>query len=274
VNIGHSSDSVHPAWAPHGLDPKRKLESLLVAEQYSHPHIQENAARIQTRERVIKTLGFVKDFIDASKRAEAEQRKRQFAKYQRQRARAQAQVKEAQKTLVMPDASTCERYKDKVEFEDFEELNIAGVKIDMDVYSAHEAILCNGYQVNPAVIAGMGGLPKFLTRQRIVKYQKKGADGIQMTVELETRPNRKHPRRAYRVISVRIKHALGRQPSEEQWRRIKKAFKDKYDLSNDREQDYRIQFSDRDIGQSLTLEAQVYRKGEFSTYNISLCCGR
>lgn len=136
------------------------------------------------------------------------QQQQRWARIQAQGAARELARKQAIADLVVPDAEVCKRYAEKDRYKNYDDVRLAGVGLGMDVLSAHDAMLCNGFTVGPDLLARAGGLTKFLTG-RLAVYHRDDPMLGRITAELESRPNRAAPKTTpYNVISARVRYPI------------------------------------------------------------------
>jgi hypothetical protein len=210
---------------------------------------------------------------ESYQQARKERQMQQFARAQKQRSEFEIVRNQAIADLEVPDAEVCERYAEKDRYKNFDDVRISGVGIGMDAHTAHDAMLCNGFTVNPDLVARAGGLHRFLGGRLVVYYRDDPIHG-RMTAELETRQNQSAPSgTAYNVISVRVRYPIDGPLSESEVNALKKTVKSRYKMGGRMENAAGIFYRNRRSGLSMTFAIEQYgnRPG---TYALSLCCGQ
>lgn len=225
-------------------------------------------------EALVAGIAVLGGIAEAMREAE-EQRKRERYLIMQRRYAAQQQAREqALADLAVPGAEVCSRYAERERYGNFADLRLAGVQLGMDVRAAHDAMLCNGFTVDPNAIAKTGGLDKYLGSSRAIVYYRDDPGLGRLTGEIEAQPSRTgQPGSPKHVLSVRIRYPLDGRPSTGEIADLKQSIKRKYSLGGKKELPNGIIFSDRRAGQYLefNVEAMGYTG---HSYALSLCCGR
>jgi len=235
--------------------------------------VEVNQSSLRDYQAAQALLEAAKEFKERSDREAQERQARIWAEQQRRRKIYDAQVDKAEESLLRPSDEACAQYSDKPKYKKGNSVALSGVRLTMDLTSAHEALVCNGFTINPETLAKAGGVEKFWANAREKTFQKTLADGTTVFTDVETRPPRGAPAGAdFVVITVRIRYRLVEQLDASGWRKIKNGFKDKYKVGKQAENDVAIhvQFKNK-LGQHfLRLDALDYRNGSVSQYSISL----
>ncbi len=235
--------------------------------------IEVNPSSLRDHQAALALLQAAKEFKERHDRETQERQARVWAEQQRRRAIYDAEVDKAEESLLRPSDDVCAQYSEKSKYKKGNSVALSGVKLTMDLNSAHEALVCNGFTINPEALAKAGGIEKFWTNPREKTFQKTLADGTMVFTDVETRPPRGAPAGAdFVVITVRIRYRLAEHVDASGWKNIKSAFTDKYRVGKHGENDVAIhvRFKDK-LGQHfLRLDARDYRNGSVSQYSISL----
>jgi|GEM_PF-1941198 len=236
--------------------------------------IEANQSAIRDHEAAKALLEAAVEFKEQAERDAQARQAQVWAEQQRRRQAYEAQVDAAEASLVRPSDDECARYADKQTVSSGRDVTLSGVRLGMDLRSAHEALVCNGFSIDPQRLARAGGVDKFWANSREKTFQKTLADGTVVFTDVETRPPRGAPPGAdYVVLTVRIRYQLATRLSAAEWKSIKSDFRDRYRVGKrPLENDYAVhmQYTD-DVGQrSLQLNAEDLRNGSLSRYSITI----
>lgn len=241
--------------------------------QSGGPLIEVNQAALRDYRAAQALLEAAADYKARAEREAQERQARVWAEQERRRQAYEAKVDEAEAALVRPSDEQCARYVDKQKVNSGRDVTLSGVRLGMDLESAHEALVCNGYSIDPQMLARAGGVEKFWANSREKTFQKTLADGSRVFTDVETRPPRGAPPGAdYVVLTVRIRYQLATRLTAAEWNSIKSDFKSRYRLGKRPvENDFAVhmRYTD-DIGpRLLQLNAEDLRNGSLSRYSIS-----
>lgn len=242
--------------------------------QSGGPLIEVNQSSLRDYQAAQALLKAAAEYKERADR-EAQQRQAQiWAERQRQRQAYEAKVDEAEASLVRPSDEHCARYVDKQKVTKGQEVTLSGVKLGMDLKSAHEALVCNSFSINPESLARAGGVEKFWANAREKTFQKTLDDGSRVFTDVEARPPRGAPPGAdFVVLSVRIRYQLANRLNAAEWKSVKNDFKNRFRMGKRPvENDYAVhmQYTDDVSTRSLQLNAEDLRNGSLSRYSITI----
>jgi len=274
LNLNHEPRSTTPTWgAKYGK--KRRLQSISAGKRAGQSdHIQENKAQERERKNVQEFVKATKKYAEQRKKRQAEKNARRYKAYIAKSNVYKKKLEVAKKQLEKPGDASCSPLLEKSSYDEFEEATIAGVKINMDLNTAHKAIICHGFTLDPKLFARYGSLTKLLLSPSRPKYFKKINESVRYELEVVIRPYQNAQRgKAYRIISIRKRIFDLTGINNDKWQSIQDAFVKKYDLDNARRTQRFVYYLNRDIGQSLKLDPDL-RRNPMTSYTISFCCGR
>lgn len=236
--------------------------------------IQANPAAVRDNQAARALLEAGKDYWEKAQSEAQRNRAQQWERQQRQRAQYQTRVEKAEQALVRPADEICAQYTAQTIFKRAQDVAVSGVKLGMDLTSAHEALLCHGFSIDASRVARAGGVQGFWANSREKTFQKTLADGTTVFTDVETRPPRGAPPGAdFVVLSVRVRYQHQSPLSDAQWQRIKSEFKATYPAGRQRSENpigVRARFKLNGIPHTLELMATDYRAGQLSRYSITI----
>jgi len=274
LNLDYEPNTSASVWGRQ-YGEKRILQTIWNGERAGQTaQIQENKALARDRKALKALARAAGDFLDKAKKRQAIENARRYQAYMARKEAFERRVDTARKQLEKPDDTTCSPFLEKASYDDFETVAVAGVQIDMDVNTAHKAIICNGFTLYPAMIARAGGLEKLLKNPRPIKYFREAGTNIRHELEIETRPFRDAPRnQPYRIVSVRKRIFDFGGIDNTRWQSIQDAFVGQYDLGRARRTQLFVHYKDRDNGRVIKLDPEL-KTNPMTSYTITLCCGR
>lgn len=274
LNLDYEPDTHAPVWGKQ-YGEKRILQTIWDGERAGNTaQIQENESLVRDRKALKALAKAATDFLDKAKKQKAIADARRYQAYRARKEAFEKRVDAARKQLEKPDDTTCSSFLEKANYDDFDTVAIAGVRIDMDVNTAHKAIICNGFTLYPEMIARSGGLEKLLRTPRLIKYLKSVSSNIRHELEIEIRPFHNAPRnQPYRIISVRKRIFDFGGIDDAKWQALQNDFTEQYDLGRARRTPVFVQYKDRNSGHVLKMDPEL-KTNPMTSYTISLCCGR
>ncbi len=201
------------------------------------------------------------------------QRARYWNRMQKKRAQHDARVKNAEQALTKPDASVCAPVMDKLRYKRGDKLTLSGVSLQMPAEEAHQALVCNGFSINPQLLARGGGIKKYWSTRREKVYQKTLENGRVVFTDVETLPRQTSTGSETVVMSVRIRYPYPQLLNKTDWEKVKVKFKKTYKIGKLRgENDLGIHryFQYKGGRHILQLNAHPYRKNEIRSYSITM----
>ena len=236
--------------------------------------VQTNPYAERSHEQAKIIFGAFEDWWQKSQREAEARRAASARRAQQQRARYEAEVDRAESALEAPPPEVCAAFSPRERYKRADELALSGVQLKMPVMEAHQAMVCNGFSINPQVLARAGGVEKFWARGREKTYEKRLDDGRVVFTDVEVRPVDGTVRGSPNVVmSVRIRHQFPRLLSDAEWQGVRETFKETYKVGKKRaENAVAIHRTFKlDGGQHLLqLNGHMYRVGEISAYDITM----
>ena len=270
----HADTAAVPWRDKSGRSYKNPPVLSLRASQSAGELIEGNPATI--RDQII-AKEILEGALEYKKRAdqEAEERQRQaWIRRQQQLEHQQAELDRAERSLQMPPDDVCAEYLQKTRYTKDKDIAVSGVKLGMDLKSAHEALVCNGFTIEARMLAQSGGVERFWASPYAKVFRKSLADGTVVFTDVETRPPRGAPAGSeYVVVSVRVRYLFPQRLPPSEWQRVRKEFKAMYPAGKRKvENDVAIHklFTVDRVRHSLQLNAPDYRNGSISQYNITI----
>lgn len=272
LRLNYDSDKPGYVWGK-TYGAKRQLQSIWAGERQGFSErLQENAASARDRDIALALLAATGKYMSEAKKRQDEENARRYQVYLAKKQAFEKRVAAARKAMEKPADATCTPYLEKEQYDDFKTLAIAGVQLGMDVRTAHQAIICNGFSMLPELVARAGGIEKVLKKPRGIKYSKQIGNNTRQEIELETRGDRVDPNKPNRIASVRVRFSDFQGIDNQAWENIQDVFIEKYDLGRERRNQYFVHYKSRNMGRVLKLESDLRRKPMIS-YTVSLCCG-
>ncbi|MEE4281789.1 MAG: hypothetical protein V2I41_07590 [Pseudomonadales bacterium] len=236
--------------------------------------IQANPSSVRDNKAAQAMLEAGKEYWERTQQQAQQRRAQQWQRQQQQRAQYDAKVEQAEQALVRPSDEICQQYTHQTVFKRAGDVAISGVKLGMDLDSAHTALLCHGFSIDPSRLARAGGVKAFWSNAREKTFQKSLPDGTLVFTDVETRPPRGAPAGAdFVVLSVRVRFQHRQPLSETDWQRVRSEFKAAYPAGRHRSENpigVRSRFKLNGVLHTLELMAQDYRAGRLSRYSITI----
>ncbi len=232
-------------------------------------------AKIDNEKRDLKNLfKFGKNLDKAFKQGDIDRRRRQAERNRRKMQKSRQQIKTAMQELATPDAATCQQYLEKNEYEHYDELALYGVKLGMDLPTAHNALMCNNFRIPPNVMVYIRSAKKYFSHAASKRYFRKMSDGSVQYMRLVLTPDQnQRGQRAYNIYSAKFSHELKHVNDDTEWDSVRDKVLDKYDLSGRDKDDYSIVYK-RNRQESLVINATRPLKDKRYAWSIHLCCQR
>lgn len=238
-------------------------------------------ALIQANESSIRDSKAAAAVIEAAqewkKQADQRNQARQaqiWAEQQRRKAAHDKRVDEAEAALTKPADATCQQYAEPKEFKSGKNISLSGIRLGMTLDKAHEALVCHGFSINPEAIARAGGVERFWANAREKTFRKVRDDGTVVLTDVEARPPRgAAPGAEFVVLSVRIRYQLAQRLDDTGWQKVRSNFKTRFRPGKRRVENevaIHMQYKDSVGTRFLQLNAEDYRNGGLSRYNISI----
>ncbi|VAW94408.1 hypothetical protein MNBD_GAMMA22-1607 [hydrothermal vent metagenome] len=221
-----------------------------------------------------RLVKFGKNLDKAMKQSNIDRQRRQKERNRRKQMKRYKNTRTVMKALAVPDATTCQQYLEKNEYDDYDELALYGVKIGMAFSSAHQALMCNQFRIPLNILATIRSAKQYLSFGGGKRYFRKMSDGSIQFINLVLTPDQnQRGQRAYKIYSAKFSHELRPLSAETQWDAVRDKVLDKYDLSGRDKNDYSIIFK-RNRQESLVITATRPLKDKRYAWTINLCCKR
>ncbi|MFK8050998.1 MAG: hypothetical protein AB8B81_21420, partial [Halioglobus sp.] len=236
--------------------------------------VQANPDAVRDNQKAQALLEAGQKYVERKRKEAAQDRAQRQAHQQRQQQHYNDQIKTAEQDLVRPTDSVCVAYTEKTVFKKPTDIAISGVKLGMDLTSAHQALLCNGFSINPRLLANAGGVKSFWANTREKKFHKVLEDGVRVFTDVETRPPRGAPKgAAFVVLSVRVRYQHPQPLTEADWEKVRAQFKRTYPAARRRAATPHVvrgRFKIGGVSHTLELVADDYRSDRLSRYSITI----
>jgi len=236
---------------------------------------QNAKAKIDMEKRGLQDLfKFGKNLDEAFKQGNIDRQQRQAERNRRKLEKTRQQIKTSMQELATPDAATCQQHLEKNEYEDYDELALYGVKLGMDLPTAHNALMCNDFRIPPSFMVYIRSAEKYFSRPAGKRYFRKMTDGSVQYIALALMPDQnQRGKRAYKIYSTKFSHELKQVNDDTEWDSVRDKVLDKYDLSGRDKDDYSIVYK-RNRQESLVIHATRPLKDKRYSWSVNLCCER
>ena len=238
------------------------------------PLVQANPMALADRKATNALLRAGRAYAEHAEAKAQQERARRAGIQQQRRTRYSAQVSAATQSLERPSDAACAAYAPKDEYRRAEDVAVSGVSLGMDLANAHQALICNGFTINPQLLARAGGVEKFWAIPRVKTFHKQLDDGTVVRTEVEVQQPRGAPRGTKAVVSsVRARYQHARPLSKKDWKLIRQSFKKRYPVGRRKQESpagVLGQFRGPQRMHLLQLNAEDLRGDSLSRYNMTI----